>query len=217
MWALTAAVLASVQLQFIGEEDGLLALGCCDWRVPRILAVLDMFFDVMEEKMQEQPSEPPHKLSRSEMRELKVLCKDCCHRLDDLEVPNTIAHGDFSPHNVIVSDGSPILLDWAEAYVAFPFISWEYFKSRMVKDCPERADWQNRMAESYTHSWVAKIGRDRVGRCLQLSPAIAVLVSALYGIDRSREREHSRSNQVKRSLMRRLQRELQVLTAAGAL
>jgi hypothetical protein len=215
-WALTARILAKVQKRFVGQEDKLLSLGCKDWRMPHVLESLDPFFEDMEDAMKRQPSAPPHILSRDELRVLKVQCRDLCRRVEDVDIPYTITHGDFSPHNVIVLNGWPVLLDWAEAYVSFPFISWEYFWNRTAKDHPEYAAWHERMHRNYAYRiWESMLGQNRVDEGLRLSPAMAVLILALYGIDDPEERRNRRADKVKRSLVRRLQREVNVLEPVG--
>jgi hypothetical protein len=211
-WALTARVLAKVQKRFVGKEDELLALGCCDWRMPRVLAALDPFFEDMEEIMARQPGEPPRRLDRSELRALKLRCQDLCRRVEDVDIPYTITHGDFSPHNVMVSSGWPVFIDWAEAYLSFPFISWEYFWNRTIKDHPEHTDWHERMHRNYAYRvWAPLLTQSRVDEGLRLSPAMAVLILALYGIDDSEQRANRRADKGKRSLVRRLARELEIL------
>jgi hypothetical protein len=217
-WALTARILAKVQKRFVGQEDRLLSLGCRDWRVPRVLSCLDMFFDDMEEIMGRQQTEPPQILGASALREIKAQCQDLCRAVEDADVPYTITHGDFSPHNVIVLNGWPVLIDWAEAYVSFPFISWEYFWNRTIKDHPDYAAWHERMHRNYAYRvWASMLGRKRVDEALRLSPAMAVLVLALYGIDDPKERKNRSSDKSKRSLVRRLQRELRVVETVGSL
>jgi hypothetical protein len=211
-WALTARILAKVQKRFVGQEDLLLKLGCRDWRMPQVITALDPFFEDIEEIMERQTGEPPRILNRGELRALKIRCKDLCHRIEDVDVPYTITHGDFSPHNVLISDGWPILIDWAEAYLGFPFISWEYFWNRMIKDHPEHAQWHERMHRNYAYRvWAPLLGKTRVDEALKLSPAMAVLNLALYGIDSPEQRQNRRADKSKRSLVRRLDRELQFL------
>ncbi len=211
-WALAARVLAKVQKRFIGREDELLALGCRDWRMPRVLEALDPFFADMEEIMQRQPAEPPCRLDHSELHSLKGQCQDLCHRVEDIDIPYTITHGDFSPHNVIVADGWPVFIDWAEAYVSFPFISWEYYWNRLMKDHPEHADWHERMHRNYAYRvWAPLLTKSRVDEGLRLSPAMAVLILALYGMDDPEQRQNRRADKFKRSMVRRLHRELEIL------
>jgi hypothetical protein len=218
-WALTARILAKVQTIFTNCEDRLLDFGCADWRIPRIVESIDPFFESMIEVTARQPKSPPAILGREELREMAQACRDLCYQVEDTDIPYSIAHGDFSPHNVIVKNGWPVLIDWAEAYVTFPFISWEYFWNRTIKDHPNHAEWRERMHRNYAYrSWTSLLGRSRVDAGLRLSPAMAVLVHALQGsTDPARGAASPLLDKVNRSLLRRLQRELELLQPAGVL
>ncbi len=211
-WSLTARVLAAIQKFFVGKEEELLAVGCRDWRMPRVLEGLDPFFDSMEAIMLRQTKTTPRALTTCELRALKLQCRDLCNRVEDLGIPETIAHGDFSPHNVIVSNGQPWMLDWAEAYVTFPFISWEYFWNRTMMDHPEHLQWHPWIHGNYAiEVWEPFLGKKRVADGLRLSPAMAVLILAMNDIDDPVEWQNPSKDKVKRSLTRRLYRELELL------
>lgn len=218
-WALTARILAKVQTVFANCEDKLLDLGCADWRIPKILDSIDPFFESMIEVVARQPHSPPAMLSKAELRDMAQGCHDLCCQVEDVDIPYSIAHGDFSPHNVIIKNGWPILIDWAEAYVTFPFISWEYFWNRTIKDHPGHAEWRERMHRNYAYrSWTSLLGRSRVEAGLRLSPAMAVLVHALQGqANPANQDSNPLLDKVNRSLLRRLQRELELLQPAGVL
>ncbi len=69
-----------------------------------------------------------------------------------------------------------------------------------------------RMHRNYAHRvWAPMLGRTRVDAALKLSPAMAVLNLALYGIDRPEQRRDHRADKSKRSLVRRLHRDLERL------
>ncbi len=55
------------------------------------------------------------------------------------------------------------------------------------------------------------LGQSRVDAAMRLSPAMAVLNLALYGIDDPEQRQNRRADKSKRSLVRRLQREFDIL------
>jgi hypothetical protein len=217
-WVATAQTLAEVQKRFIGEETKLLEVGCRDWRIPRILELLDSFFEDMEETMLRQPTSPPHILSHEELRDLKDRSRDLCIRVRDAGVPYTITHGDFSPHNVLISKESPILIDWAEAYVTFPFVSWEYFWNRTMKDHPEHVVWHRQMYQGYAvDGWASVLSKQSIEEGMKLAPAMAVLILALQGIHDPVERENRHRDKYKRSMIRRLQKEISTLETVGAI
>jgi hypothetical protein len=216
-WSLTARVLAAIQKFFVGKEDDLLALGCRDWRMPKVLDALDPFFDSMEEIMLRQTKTTPRALTAPELRAMKLQCRELCNRVEDLGIPETIAHGDFSPHNVIVSNNQPWMIDWAEAYVTFPFISWEYFWNRTMMDHPEHIQWHPWVHGNYAvEVWEPFLGKKRTEDGLRLSPAMAVLILAMNDIDDPSEWRNPAKDKVKRSLTRRLHRELELLQSERA-
>lgn len=215
-WALTARVLAKIQKRFIGRDQELLDLQCVDWRMPAVLKSLDPFFERMEEIMRRQTKNPPRPLDTGELRMLKIHCRDLCYQVEDLDIPYTIAHGDFSPHNVIISEGWPWMIDWAESYLTFPFISWEHFWNRVLRNHPEYASWHDRMLGNYAiEVWEPLLGKERVTAGLRLSPAMAVLLLAMYNMDDPDE-WNPRMDRVKRSLTRRLHREIEILQGTVA-
>jgi hypothetical protein len=218
-WALTARVLAKIQTLFINREDELLDLGCEDWRIPRILERIDPFFESMIEIMARQMQSQSAALTASEVQHVAQQCRDLCREVEDIDIPYSLAHGDFSPHNVIVHNTWPVMIDWAEAYVTFPFISWEFFWNRMSKDHPEHAEWRERMHRNYAYrSWTSILGRNRVDEGLRYSPAMAVLVHALQGSEDTISGKPDPSlDKIRRSLVRRLHRELELLQPVGAL
>ncbi len=217
-WIETARDLATIQMTFADREAALLEYGCRDWRMPRVLDSLGPFFEDMEDVMQRQPSAPPDILGRKELQGLRGRCEDLCHQIAMLNVPSSIAHGDFSPHNVLVSQGRRVFIDWAEAYVTFPFISWEYYWNRTVKDHPDYAGWHSRMLNAYAYDrWASILGDQRVREALRLSPAAAVLVIALYGADSPAGHASLDFDRVRRSLVRRLRKELDQLELVNVL
>lgn len=208
-WGITGRHFAQIQTRFIDCEDELLALGCADWRGPEVLTRVEPFFEHMASAMDRQPTSPPPRLTRQELREMATQCGDLCHRVEDLLVPDTLAHGDFSPHNVLIRWGWPIFIDWAESYVTFPFITWEYHKRRFLKDHPEHAHWLPRMQDFYERQWLGILGERRAAKAFELAPAYAILIRALYrGNGDIRDGLDDGSEPAKRSLVRGLQREL---------
>lgn len=208
-WGKAGSHFATIQTQFIDREDELISIGCKDWRVPEVIMRLEPLFEHMVEAMGRQSKSPPARLTRQELRDMAVKCRDLCWRVEDLAIPDTLAHGDFSPHNILIRWGWPIYIDWAESYLTFPFVTWEYYKNRLLKDHPEHAHWLPRMQKLYERQWLGILGSARIARAMELVPPYAVLISALYcstgdvckGIPEAME-------PMKRALVRRLQREL---------
>jgi hypothetical protein len=74
------------------------------------------------------------------------------------------------------------------------------------------------MRREYAYrEWAPLLSEARIAEALRLSPALAVLIYALYGANETAFLESNRVDRVKRSLVRRLYREIEALRGAGAL
>lgn len=112
-------LLVSLQLQWLGRTDELLALGLPDWRpeafVPLAADVVDRTAD---------------QLDTTVVSRLRALVDDLPRRFADIEscgVPATLVHGDFHPGNVCADRGTLKLLDWGDCGVGHPLLDQAAF------------------------------------------------------------------------------------------
>lgn len=179
-WLTTAKRLAEIQTGFIDKKDELLAIGCADWRNQRLRQVIPAFFESMIPVMQAQ-----HSVTQQQpltAAELSLLCSEAlwlCHKSETLGIPDTLVHGNFSPHNVIWSKGKPIFLDWAFALIGFPFLSEEYFRHRMMREHPEFKMWAEELQKAYYQPWECLLSRHVLDAGKLLARAVAPLVAAI--------------------------------------
>src|SRR5262249_3333405 len=124
MWTQAARTLANLQLPSYKNTGELLQAGCRDLRIPALLEHIDTFLEVMGELMGQQKKVPPPVLTSHELQALGVTIKDACRRLDELGFPDTLGHLDFNPGNILLSPTRCVFLDWAEAYVGPPFLTF---------------------------------------------------------------------------------------------
>jgi len=129
MWEKAAETLAELQIESVEQTGSLLDASCRDIRVPALLEQIDPFFDVMAELMAQQPKVPPPVLSLQEIHALAAQLKEVCVHLKDLGFPDTLGHLDFNPGNIIAGSDRCVFLDWAEAYVGHPFLTFEYLRA----------------------------------------------------------------------------------------
>jgi Phosphotransferase enzyme family len=178
-WTSTAEQLARIQSRFIPNTKNLFDAGCADWRPAAIERSLLEFFAAMEGVMAEQISSPNKRLNREALTALRDDAVRICDLLRLSEVPDTLVHGNFSPHNVIWSKGRPVFLDWAFGIVGFPFVSIEYFSHRMARDCPRRSSWSPALLDAYYDAWATEIDSDALTYGRSLAPIAAPLIAAL--------------------------------------
>lgn len=70
-------------------------------------------------------------------------------RVQLLDLPDVLVHGDFHPGNIAGGNGRHVVFDWSDAAIAVPFVdvvTWTWW----LADNPEAADavW-----ESFAHAW----------------------------------------------------------------
>lgn len=208
-WQTALITLANLQIDSIDVRNKLLEAGCRDLRAAELLELVDPFLDSMAELMSRQTKVPPPVLARQELSSLGVTLKDALHCLGALGLPDTLGHSDFNPGNIIVGPESCTFIDWAEAHVGHPFLTFEYLISHLKKDYPRLLQFEEDIRSWYTQRWQSVLSPEQVSEALSLTPLVAVFAYAVAG-GAWREQERLKVPQVRsylRSLARRMKKE----------
>jgi phosphotransferase family enzyme len=210
-----ADALASLQSQSTSKIGDLLYAGCKDLRIKTLVELVDPFLDAMHELMRQQTDVPPPVVSRDELSDLKVTLKDALSVFDSLGIPDTVGHGDFNPGNILVSENRCVFVDWAEAHVGHPFLTFEYLLSHLRKDCPDLAPFEHFIRTAYSQRWRYVLPAQTIAAAFVFSPFVAVYAYAVASnIWRNQDRlKDPRTRGYLRSLTRRMQREADSLRA----
>ena len=213
-WELAAQTLAELQITSAGKTDHLLEIGCRDLRVGSLLKLVDPFLDVMSELMERQPKTPPSALSREQLARLGRHIKDALSDLAHLGISDTLGHLDFNPGNILCSSEHCVFLDWAEAYVGPPFLTFQHLlehQSQMTLHCVPAPE---HLADHYVSPWVRHVSPSTIAAALRMMPLLAAFAAAATsdwtGAQRGRD---ERFSGYLRSLARRMQREAGTLYA----
>jgi thiamine kinase-like enzyme len=208
-WKDAATALAGLQIASIGAIDDLLQAGCRDLRVGTLLELVDPFLEVIADLMHQQTKVPPAILSRQELSDLGAALKNALYRLESLGIPDTLGHSDFNPGNILVGCAHCVFIDWAEAHVSHPFLTFEYFISHLRKDYPTLAQFEDTIRSSYEQRWESVSLSGHVSESFLFSPLVAVFAYAVAG-NSWRDAERLKIPQVPgylRSLTRRMKQE----------
>jgi len=212
-WQRAITTLADLQIESIGTADDLLEAGCRDLRLATLLDLVDPFLDAMAELMKQQTKVPPPVLSRQELSRLSATIKDALNCLEALPIPDTLGHSDFNPGNILVGPERCTFIDWAEAHVSHPFLTFEYFLSHLRKDYPALVPFEKELRLSYARRWQVSSSAGHVAEALLFSPLAAVFAYAAAG-NIWRNPERLKIPQVPgylRSLTRRMKQEAEML------
>jgi hypothetical protein len=180
-WASPAAALADLQNQSATKSADLLQAGCRDLRIPNLLELVDPYLDAIADLMQQQTKVPPPILSREELADLSARLKDSLLRLESLRFPDTLGHSDFNPGNIFVGPEGCTFIDWAEAHVSHPFLTFEYLISHLRKDHPALGQLEGAIRSRYSQCWQSLFSSEKVSEAFLYTPLVAVFAYAVAG------------------------------------
>lgn len=212
-WNRAAGALAELQIESIDHTPELRESGCRDLRLGNLFGLVDPFLDLMTELMLKQTRVSPARLTRSELLELGVEVKDALTYLSALEFPDALGHSDCNPGNIIVGAGKCTFLDWAEACVGHPLMTFEYLLSHLRKDFEPLSQFESAIRSTYSRRWEAFVPAQEIAEAFRFTPLIAVFAYACSG-ETWRNQERLRLPQVPaylRSLTRRMKHEADLL------
>ncbi|WP_263408856.1 phosphotransferase [Terriglobus tenax] len=128
--------LAALQMNTVGSEQALFAVGACDHGTHVLRAKAETLFAYIDEAMSLQTSTKVPRLGASRLCELRRIFEDVCGHMEQLGLPPTVLHGDMNLGNILVADGRCVFIDWSEAYVGSPLVTFEHILLLNQVDCP---------------------------------------------------------------------------------
>jgi hypothetical protein len=213
-WELAAQTLAELQIGSAGKTDDLLGVGCRDVRVGSLLKLVDPFLDVMSELIERQPRTPPPILSREQLARLGRYIKDALSELAHLDIPDTLGQLDFNPGNILCSSEQCVFLDWAEAYVGAPFLTFQYLLEHQSQTRVRGVPAPEHLVDHYASRWVSHVSSSAVAAALRMMPLLAAFAcAATSDWTVAQRRTDERFSGYLRSLTRRMLREAEILYA----
>jgi hypothetical protein len=178
-WERAARTLAELQLASIDSCPELLANHCADFRLSRVVQLIDPFLARMADLMVLQVKRPPEPLTHSSLILLGRRLKEACGILERLGLPDALGHIDFNPGNIIVSPSRCSFLDWAEGCVTHPFATFEYLLEHARRKLHGNDAAVERITAAYFYSWESIFSADTLTTAKGISPLIAVYVAAV--------------------------------------
>jgi len=204
----TTYCLAELQKETIGHLDTLLAIGCIDHRILALETCLSDLCKYLEEAMDCQTSTSAPRLGRCRLRELEGVLRDACSAIRNLHIPDTLIHNDINSGNILVDGPSCVFIDWCEAFVGNPFLTFQHLCAQIACKSAEQGCWLPRMRTIYREAWLDYLSETQIDQALAITPIVAI-ASYLYGRGqflRSTERSEPQFQKHSRSLARHLDR-----------
>ena len=219
VWMEVVSRLAELQIASIAYNEALLTVGSRDIRSQSLLGSLHEFLCVMRDLMTQQRRTPPPILGPDEVLALAHPLKQALSILSEGFVPDALNHLDLNPANILVSDDPCVFLDWAEAAVGPPFLTFEYLMEHFRRSCPTSVHRSAELSQHYANHWKPYAADSILWRYLTVSPLVAVFANAV-GNDTWRNPARLAKPQTAgyfRALTRRMAREAHILAQGSPL
>lgn len=214
LWQRAAESLAGLQMESVAKTESILDAGAHDLRTATLSGLVEPFLAVIAQLMEQQTKVPPPVLSYAELSLLGVRTQDSLTLLGELGIPDALGHLDLNPGNIIVSPDQCLFIDWAEAHVGHPFLSFEYLLEHFRSAIGTDVALETRLARSFSAPWRRLFSGESVAEALALAPLAAAFAYAA-GNDAWKNHERLKDEKVAgyfRSLARRMNREAMQLT-----
>jgi hypothetical protein len=194
--------LAAMQVKTIHSTDCLLKVGASDQRLSVVVEHLDTIIEYLVEAMSRQTSTKVLPLAKERLQDLGHILRDAFYQMEALHVPPTLLHNDLNAGNVLCDGRRCVFIDWSEAAVGHPFLSFERLR-RLSGDAgiPLR--------KIYRRSWLNMLSEQSIDDAFAFIPLLAIF-ACLYGRGDWLNDERPRSPHFEphaRSLARHLDRE----------
>ena len=178
-WCQVAKSLAQLQIASIGRTPAILRSGAHDARSAKLISQITPFFSEIERLMDVQVKAVPPRLTASELQLLAGRMNEALAQLQALPVPDTLNHFDLNPENVIVRSADAKFLDWAEAAIAHPFLSFEYLRRHFSRQFGEEAGRAGELLDAYAQEWRALVAESAFHQAMELLPLVAPFAFAV--------------------------------------
>jgi len=212
VWAFAAENLALLQISSFGRRFELIGAGCKDLRPCSLAPLVDPFLTVMSGIMRRQTSQRAEPLSTAELHKLGSDLASSFRELEQSAIPNALGHLDMNPGNVVVSKSRCTFLDWAEAYVGLPFLSFEYLLNHFRRFQGLDRSRERSMRSAYARSWTCFGSWKDIASAFRVTPLLAVFSYAVEGMRWNEpQRGNPETDAYLRALTRRMKRETEKL------
>jgi hypothetical protein len=209
LWQSAAESLAALQMESAAKTESILDAGAHDLRTQTLSGLVQPFLAVIAQLMEHQTKVPPPVLNHAELSLLSVRIQDSLTLLGELGIPDALGHLDLNPGNIIVSVDRCAFIDWAEAHVGHPFMSFEYLLEHFRRTIDTDVALEARLARSFSAPWRELFYDEIIAEALALAPLAAVFAYAV-GNDAWKDKPRLQDSKFAgyfRSLARRMNRE----------
>src|SRR5215472_3066484 len=145
---------------------------------------VEHFRSVAREVLSASAQSTRETISDDDLADIQSTVRQCIDTTANSGVPDALGHLDLNSGNVVVSQDRSTYLDWAEAYVGFPFLSFGYLLQSFRRVFGTSSAQEQELVEIYLSPWETFAPPHAVRCAWAATPVLAVLAYFLRCIDR---------------------------------
>jgi thiamine kinase-like enzyme len=130
--------------------------------------------------MNQQTSTKVPRLNRHQLRELRVTLDKAYLRLQYLDIPDSLIHGDINPSNILLSVARCVFIDWNEGYIGNPFVTFEHFWNHVVRTNQWIEASATHFRSLYKRQWIELLSESKIDQVSAIAPLLAI-AAELHG------------------------------------
>jgi hypothetical protein len=167
--------LATLQKQSARYVAVLLSAGCADRRISVLGVSLDKLSDHIEETIEHDPvTTAADRPGSYQLRQLRRSMRIACEIVQEQEIPDCLVHIDLNPGNILIDESKGSFIDWAEAYIANPFFTFEHLWADCANENPQVKSWAPHLRALYRAQWLDQIPEKKLDRVLSCAPLLSI-------------------------------------------
>lgn len=128
--------------------------------------------------MERQTKIPPEPLDRTQLDALGDRIRAALEALEALGIPEALGHLDLNPGNIVVSPEQCMFLDWSEAYIGNPFVTFQYFCEHFRRTAGLDSALEKRLVSTYCSRWEGIVPRTTIDDAISIAQLLAVFACA---------------------------------------
>lgn len=207
-WQYVAGRLADLQIRSIPHADKILESGAANLSRPEIIERIKSLIDCARRLMTQQTKPSPPALTERQLDDLQHRIEVSLAEAAAIAPPEALGNIDFNPGNVIVNPAtSCTFLDWAGAYVGYPFATFEYLLEHLRRQANASLGAEARLRQAYWKRWRELLSEAQIAELRRLNPLLSVF---FFAEELCRQRGgviDEATAPYMRSLLRRMKRE----------
>jgi hypothetical protein len=172
-WLRAAHDLAELQIASLGSGPKLLDAGARDLSLDTLRKSIAPFFRTVDDWIaRNQPSPAP--LTKHDVCEICAQIPRALNVLEEAGSPSVLGNLDVNPENLIISARKTVFLDWAEAFVGHPFLTFQYLVQHYRRACGQDVDLESRLVAHYLSPWRRLLSDMAIRQTMEVAPLAAI-------------------------------------------